>query len=800
MSRTTRPYASLPVALFVLALTFAVAGPPAVAADWSRWLGPTQDSRAAGPGLSAGKSVGFEVAWRRTLGIGYTGIAVAGGTAVTMFADGTNDWLVAVDPRSGDERWRYDIGAMYPAQGGSEGGPAGFPVVADGVVYGLGAAGHLFAVRLEDGKEVWKVRIDETLGARPAMFGFSTVPLVAGAALFVQAGGDQGRSLVAFDRATGEVLWSAGDDRVGYGSPMLASFDGVEQIVAHTNTTLYGLDPRSGNVLWSLANGKEESDDSVGTPVFLDSHRFFLNGDTESRAFVVTQEGGTWRADEAWVTRAMKGSLATPVHHKGHLYGFDGDFMTCISAADGTKVWKSRPPGGRGLILVDEQLLIFANNGAMVAVEATPEGYREAGRLELADTGTWTYPSFADGLIFVRNTKEFAAIAARPLVLVAAKPEGTAAPRNAFERFVQRVEASDAKRPLVDEFMAAQTQFPVVEDGWVHFVYRGEADDVAMTGSMTEYQVEEALRRVAGTDLFYRSYAVEPATRWEYRFNVDFENRQPDPLNPRRILGREGESSEVTTAGWNASAWMQPYTAENAGRVERFTLASKIMENERLVDVYLPAGYDGGDERFPLVVATDGQGWHDFGKLPNVLDHISGRSAKRMIVALVHQPERAGAELAGPKSDDYVRMLADELVPKLDATYRTEARADSRAMLGAGSGGTMAAYVAVSRPDVFGKVAAMSVYLGSESGSKLIAAAESFDAARSRPVFEIARNRVELRRADWNADIARDTDRLAETLEQHGFRVAAREAVDSSGWGAWPVRAGELLAALFPPS
>ncbi len=33
---------------------------------------------------------------------------------------------------------------------------------------------------------------------------------------------------------------------------------------------------------------------------------------------------------------------------------------------------------------------------------------------------------------------------------------------------------------------------------------------------MTEYQVEEPMSRVEGTDFFYKSYAIEPGVRWEY--------------------------------------------------------------------------------------------------------------------------------------------------------------------------------------------------------------------------------------------------------------------------------------------
>jgi enterochelin esterase family protein len=277
---------------------------------------------------------------------------------------------------------------------------------------------------------------------------------------------------------------------------------------------------------------------------------------------------------------------------------------------------------------------------------------------------------------------------------------------------------------------------------------------------------------------------------------VDFENTQPDPLNPRRIPGREGDLSEVTTPGWKRSTWTKPFAGDTRGRIETLTLESTILGNAREVGVYLPAGYDRGSERYPVVVAVDGQDWRSFGHLPNVLDHLADE-ASPMIVAFVGRPANPPQQGPPEKSADYARMLAEELVPKLDATYRTVARPDARAVLGAGSGATTAATAAISRPDVFGKAAATSVFLGM-GGAELITAVESFDASAGKPVFVISWSRNELRRADWNADLARDSKRLADALEAKGLAVTVREVPDSSGWGAWPIRAGEMLVSLFP--
>jgi enterochelin esterase-like enzyme len=315
---------------------------------------------------------------------------------------------------------------------------------------------------------------------------------------------------------------------------------------------------------------------------------------------------------------------------------------------------------------------------------------------------------------------------------------------------------------------------------------------------MTEWQVEEPLARIPGTDLFHRSYAAEPGTRWEYRMNVDFENLQPDPLNPRRVSGRDGDLSEVWTAGFERSTWRRAYAGALQGSLESFQLTSKVLENERTIDVYLPAGYAQGSRRYPLVIALDGQGWRDFGQLPNVLDHLAEGASAPLIVAFVNTPAGGRGEFGGGRFEGYAKMVAEELVPELDRRYRTAAKPEQRAVLGAGSGAAYAAYAALAFPQVIGKAAVTSPLVG-PGKDKLFAAADAVDAA-SKPVFEITWNRHDLHRTDWNADITRDSRELVEKLEQKGFKVGGREVSDSSGWGAWPVRAGEMLTALFPRS
>ena len=126
----------------------------------------------------------------------------------------------------------------------------GVIVYPTGTVYGLGPRGHLFAVSLADGRELWSHVLDGETESRQPDYGYATAPLVVGDVVVVQTGGPGGRSITAFDRRAGRRRWSVEDDAVNYQSPALAELGGQTQLVALNNKYLLGLDPASGEVLW----------------------------------------------------------------------------------------------------------------------------------------------------------------------------------------------------------------------------------------------------------------------------------------------------------------------------------------------------------------------------------------------------------------------------------------------------------------------------------------------------------------------------------------------------------------------
>jgi len=779
---------------FLLSLALAFVSTAALAADWPHLRGPALDGRTPGGGALDSASA-LEVAWKVPLGSGYSGVAVAGGRAVTLYSDGKTDWIAAFDAATGKQAWRHKLGEAYKGHDGSDDGPLSSPVIGEGHVFAIDARGGLVALRLADGTPAWTRQLVSDFGAKAPDYGFTTTPLVEGRMLIVQAGGSDNRMLVALEARTGTTAWTQGGDGVDYQSPIVMPLAGSRHLVAVGKKSLAGFDPQTGKVLWT----KEFPDGTRAgnaTPTYIDDDRFLILMGGDARVFRLAKAQSGFDLSELYQSNALGGSYAHPVYHDGHVYGFRGQILTCINAATGERVWRSREPGGDGLILVDGKLVIFATKGNVVVADATPEGYKERARVRALPGSSLTWPSFADGRIFLRNLDALAAVTVRHgggAAPVATKAES----KSEFGRWVGQVESASDKTAMVDALFARTAQTPIVEDGYVHFVYRGAAKDVAVAGSMNDTENPEPMRRVEGTDLYYRTYELEPGVRWEYAFQTDYETWGPDPHNPRSVPAIEGDQklSEVATGGQAPPKFLESPTGAR-GRIDTFALKSQALGADKEVKVWVPPDYDTSKQSYPLLVVNDGTAWLDKGLLATALDNLVGTRVAPVVVAFVPAAGQWWFEAGGSRTDDYARMLAEELVPELEKRYRLIAKPQARAVLGNRFYGFSTAYAAVEHPQVFGKAAIQSVYLGLGHVDDL--AIKVGKRTESSPRFYLDWNRFDERNIDRGWDFAQDSRQFADMLRQGGYSFDGGEVVDSYGWGGWRGRIDRVLATLFP--
>lgn len=157
------------------------------------------------------------------------------------------------------------------------------------------------------------------------------------------------------------------------------------------------------------------------------------------------------------------------------------------------------------------------------------------------------------------------------------------------------------------------------------------------------------------------------------------------------------------------------------GEVRSRWYPSQVTGNVRHILVYTPPGYDADShERYPVLYLQHGggedeTGWTRQGHVNFILDNLiaAGKAAPMIVVMEKGYATRAGetALPVGPGRGDggaFEDVVLKDLVPMIDATYRTHAEREHRAIAGLSMGGGQALRIGLSHLDTFSTVASFS--------------------------------------------------------------------------------------------
>jgi outer membrane protein assembly factor BamB len=377
------------------------------ATDWPEFRGSLRDGISKEQGLlQKWPESGPEELWRVKLGEGYSAISVVGDRLYTMYA-GENEGeavelAAAFSAADGKQLWAVPIGPKKDTEFGN--GPRSTPTVAGDTVYVLGSEGAFAALATADGKVRWKIELTEAFGSEVPYWGFSMSPLVTGDQVIVEGGGTEGKSYAGLNTKTGEVLWSLGKTAAGYNSPLRFEMGGKERIVYIVNEKLVCIDGQ-GKEIWSHPWPQGETH---AMPVFIAPDKIFASGVEGVGAHLlrISESGGEAKVEELWQTRFMRNHFSSSVLHGEHLYGFDNATLKSIAVADGKLAWAKRGLGKGSLIYADGHLAVLSDEGELLWVEASPEGFVEKGRVQALEGLCWTAPVLSDGKLYLRNHEE----------------------------------------------------------------------------------------------------------------------------------------------------------------------------------------------------------------------------------------------------------------------------------------------------------------------------------------------------------------------------------------------------------
>lgn len=384
----------------------AAVAPPAP--GWPQFMGPGRDGVLAGPRLADFAKQPPRLLWKQPIGIGWSGFAVRDELALTLEQRGEQEALVAYEVATGKVRWISSWPAHYASALAGD-GPRATPTIDGDQVFALGAHGTLTAHELVGGRRQW---LRETLaenGATAPEWGLAGSPLVDGGRVIVSVGGPGGRSLVAYDRATGAPAWTGGDDAASYSSPFLARLLGRRQVVIWNADSITGHDPDTGAVLWRQA--WPSPGEKVSKPLVLGEDGVLVSAGygVGAKRFRLTAAGDAIQSSLVWESTRLKAKFTNVVLHDGLLYALDDGVLACVDPETGERRWRDGRYGHGQVILVAGRLLVLAESGELVLVDPRPDALHEVARFAALTGKTWNPPALAGDLLLVRNDREAAA-------------------------------------------------------------------------------------------------------------------------------------------------------------------------------------------------------------------------------------------------------------------------------------------------------------------------------------------------------------------------------------------------------
>ena len=392
------------VVIVVCAVTALSAQVPST--DWPQWRGPDRSGVSRDTGLlREWPRSGPSLAWSASqLGTGYGSVAVAGARVYVQGMKNRQSVVTSLDRPTGKAVWSVALGAAQDNDRGS--GPRSTPTVDADRVYVLTENGDLVCLLVADGKVVWRRNILKEFAGRNINWLLSESPLIDGNRIIVSPGG-RNAGMAALDKMTGATVWVSKElsDEAGYSSPVVADVQGVRTIMTLTGNAGIGVRASDGKLMWRYGNVANNTA-NITTPVYSNGKVFFTSAYGTGGALLgLRATGQDVSAQEIYFTRNMQNHHGGVVLVDGYLYGFNNSILTCLEFETGKVMWRDRSVGKGSVAYADGHLYVLSEDNVVGLVEASPKGYREAGRFTIPDQGwpSWAHPVISGGRLYVRN-------------------------------------------------------------------------------------------------------------------------------------------------------------------------------------------------------------------------------------------------------------------------------------------------------------------------------------------------------------------------------------------------------------
>lgn len=168
------------------------------------------------------------------------------------------------------------------------------------------------------------------------------------------------------------------------------------------------------------------------------------------------------------------------------------------------------------------------------------------------------------------------------------------------------------------------------------------------------------------------------------------------------------------------------------GEVRTVYYYSNVEEGWRPVMIYTPAGYNEGNDSYPVVYIQHGggedhRGWMEQGRTAEIMDNLinAGKAVPMIVVSSNSNVQSRSGGMGGGYSwqgmQTFRSEIIDNIIPFVEKNYRVKKDRKYRAMCGLSMGGGQSFYIGLRSPEVFANVGVFSTGMfGGISGAQNI--------------------------------------------------------------------------------
>ncbi|OFY43595.1 MAG: hypothetical protein A2Z69_01055 [Bacteroidetes bacterium RBG_13_44_24] len=381
------------------------------------------------------------------------------------------------------------------------------------------------------------------------------------------------------------------------------------------------------------------------------------------------------------------------------------------------------------------------------------------------------------------------------------RPAAAAAPRPAF-RMPARVISPE-----------------ILPDNQVTFrVYSKDAQKVTVSG---EWQAGfGASQELVKNDTGMFSLTVGPLAPelYGYTFTVDGVGMiDPNNVQVRRDGSRY--QSFFIIPGTESDLYFHKNGVPH-GTVTKIWYRSAVLDMDRRVYVYTPAGYEGGTAKYPVFYLLHGAGgdedaWTNMGRTAQIMDNLIAQGkAKPMIVVMTNgNANQAGAQNEVPPLPEvqgeqgmaayqryagkFEEHLVKDVVPFIEKNFRTFTGKDNRAVAGLSMGGAHTQTITNNNPGMFSYIGVFS--MGIMSFGPQTQDAAKIEAERNAKLEILKNSGYKLYWIACGKDdfVYKGVVTLRETLDKLNFKYIYRESTGGHTWANWRIYLSEFAPMLF---